>query len=265
MRPVWASAPAHSGLAGCRRRGAEKGPAGRAHGHGPVAAALLRLLHRQRLPQRLAAGRGRGGLRPREGRRHLWLEGKARTAGSEVPGAGRTGARAAALRPERRGLRYRPPGARARSRQGARGRPTSGFVLLMRSPRTGGRPQGWAAGRRLCAPLCSRAALPGLGPPSCADRGTRRADFFSRTSTHSGAKAQGDQGGVRGRRGRLHLLGVALFPPGWGRHPPLIPAGAPDLLRNFVSPFGFPLTNSLKGVSSSRSTSHFEVRMFFTA
>lgn len=62
-------------------RGAENGLARRAHGHGPVAAALLRLLYGQRLPQRLAAGCGRWRVRPRAGRRHLWLEGKARAAG----------------------------------------------------------------------------------------------------------------------------------------------------------------------------------------
>lgn len=72
-----AAATAHSGLASCwRPGGSEEGPAGQAHGHGPVAAALLRLLHCQRLSQWLAAGRGRGRLWPRPGRRHLWLEGK---------------------------------------------------------------------------------------------------------------------------------------------------------------------------------------------
>lgn len=72
--------PTRSWLAaGCR--GAEQGQAGRAHGHGPVAAALLRLLHGQRLSQRLAAGRGRWWLQQSAGgRRHLWLEGKERTA-----------------------------------------------------------------------------------------------------------------------------------------------------------------------------------------
>lgn len=66
---------------------AETGPTGRAYGHGPVAAALLLLLHCQRLSQRLAAGSGRGRLRPREGRGHLWLEGKAKASpGSRLPG-----------------------------------------------------------------------------------------------------------------------------------------------------------------------------------
>lgn len=68
----------------------EKGPAGRAHGHGPVAAALFLLLHCQRLSQRLAAGSGCGRLGPREGRRHLWLEGKARVSSdSGLPGGAR--------------------------------------------------------------------------------------------------------------------------------------------------------------------------------
>lgn len=80
-RPLGARARA----AGCNL--AETGPAGRAYGHGPVAAALLLLLHCQRLPQWLAAGSDRGRLRPRERRRHLWLEGKAKASpGSRLPG-----------------------------------------------------------------------------------------------------------------------------------------------------------------------------------
>lgn len=80
------------GARGARERAAgsnlaETGPAGRAYGHGPVAAALLLLLHCQRLPQRLAAGSGGGRLGPREGRGHLWLEGKAKASpGRRLPG-----------------------------------------------------------------------------------------------------------------------------------------------------------------------------------
>lgn len=75
-------ATAHSRLASCRLPGRRVAPgrAGRAHGHGPVVAALLCLLHRQRLPQRLAIGRGRRWLQQSSGRRHLRLEGKKRTA-----------------------------------------------------------------------------------------------------------------------------------------------------------------------------------------
>lgn len=55
-----------------------------------MAAAVLLLFYCQRLPQRLATGSGRGRLGPREGRRHLWLEGKTKASlGFRLPGVAR--------------------------------------------------------------------------------------------------------------------------------------------------------------------------------
>lgn len=141
-----------------------------------MAAALLLLLHCERLPQQFAAGSGRRRLGSRSGRGHLWLEGKAGASrGSGLPGvqvlAGRragtptpvlraAGSLASAAHPA-----SQPPGARVRA--GMKGaadpwlcvaneaRPLAGVRL----PRAGG---GAGAVRPT---LCSRPSAPGASRP----------------------------------------------------------------------------------------------------
>lgn len=169
---------------------AETGPTGRAYGHGPVAAALLLLLHCQRLSQRLAAGSGRGRLGPREGRGHLWLEGKAKASpGSRLP-AGAPRAQVLARRragtggylwtpgPPATGFSAFPaahpasgsPGARLQVPAGMKGAADPWLCVvnearplaMVRLPRAGG----WAERRGPCAPPF----VPGPLPGGCASR-----------------------------------------------------------------------------------------------
>lgn len=129
-----------------------------------MAAALLRLFHGQRLPQRLAAGRGRGRLQQSAGRGHLRLEGKEKLlfVPKSAAGAVRTGAcgqpsgcrRACPTRSLRQGWDPRcsrpsslPGRASAIPGRDERGRPTPGFVLLMRRGHWPGSGSQWAGER----------------------------------------------------------------------------------------------------------------------
>lgn len=147
-----------------------------------MAAALLGLLHGQRLPQRLAAGRGRRRLQQSAGRRHLWLEGKERSRCPPERGGHRCsraaeptptcllsvrGVRdragipsAPALLPPSRGARPAAPGCVER------GRPTPGFVLLMR------RGHGLGSGSRRAGERGARRRAGGGRPTLCSRPGT---------------------------------------------------------------------------------------------
>ena len=150
-----------------------------------MAAALLGLLHGQRLPQRFAAGRGCRRLQQSAGRRHLWLEGKERTASFSLSPKAR-GHRcsraveptptcllsvrgvldragipsAPALLPPSRGARPAAPG------WVERGRPTPGIVLLMR------RGHGLGSGSRRAGERGARRRAGGGRPTLCSRPGT---------------------------------------------------------------------------------------------